>query len=161
MGVDCPFQFTPIGGLVSCFSHPNLPLCHFQVTKSVVSTVDNIIDSYVGDTSPDNEETLVPQAPNQIQRALEQQISTLQTNPGNTTITARNVAIMAVKVKKESVVNRKLIFEAIPERHNSTSDTRVKTGEPPKKEAEAAISFQLPSDVLSDVDGMYMFTTTI
>ena len=129
-------------------------VCYFQVTKSVVDTVDNIIDSYVGDTSPDDKVTSVSKAPNQIQRALEQQITTLQTSPGNTTIKARNVVIEAVKIRKESVVNRKLVFETVQERQKKTVDTTVKTGDPPKNEAEVAISFQLPIDVLSDVDGM-------
>ena len=113
-----------------------------------MNTVDNVIDSYVKDTSAD-----VPKAPNKIQRALEQQITTLQTNPGNTTIKARNMVIEAVKVPKESVVNRKLAFETIPGQ-NKTLDTTVKTGKPPYDEAEAAILFQLPVDVLNDVDGM-------
>ena len=119
-----------------------------------MNIVDNIIDSYVADTSPDDKVTSVLEAPNQIQRALEQQITTLQTNPGNTTIRARNVAIEAVKVPKESVGKRKLVFETVPEERNNSFDTTVKTGEPPKKEAEAAISFQLPIDLLGDVDGM-------
>ena len=138
----------------SIFFYLNVSLYHSQVTKSVVNTVDNIIDSYVADTSPDDKVTSVPEAPNQIQRALEQQIATLQTNPGNTTIRARNVAIEAVKVPKESVGKRKLVFETVPEERNNSFDTTVKTGEPPKKEAEAAISFQLPIDLLGDVDGM-------
>ena len=126
-----------------------------------MNTVDNIIDSYVDDTKSDNKVTSIPEAPNQIQRALEQQITTLQTNPGNTTIKARNMAIEAVKVPKESVVNRKLVFETIPGRQNNSLDITVKTGEPPKKEAEAAISFQLPIDVLSSVDGTYIYSLSI
>ena len=113
-----------------------------------MNTVDNVIDSYVGDTSAD-----VPKAPNQIQRALEQQITTRQTNPGNTTIKARTVIIEAVKVPKESVVNRKLAFETIPGQ-NRRLNTTVKTGKSPNDEAQAAILFQLPVDILSDVDGM-------
>ena len=119
-----------------------------------MNTVDNIIDSYVGDSGPNDKVTSIPEAPNQIQRALEQQITTLQNNPGNTTIKARNVVIEAVKVRKESIVNRKLVFETLPQKQNKTLDTTVKTGEPPKDKAEAAISFQLPIDVFSDVDGM-------
>ena len=120
-----------------------------------MNTVDNIIDSYVEDFSPDGKVTSVPQAPNQIQRALEQQITTLQTSPGNTTIKARNVVIEAVKVPKESVVNRRLVFETTLERQNNALATTVKTGEPPKDEAEVAISFQIPIDGFSDVDGVY------
>ena len=144
---DVPLNTIQYWELFGCFSHLNLHFPHFQVTEYVVRTVDNTIEYYKGNTS-------IPKALNQIQRALDQQISTLQTNPGNTTIDfiERNMAIEAVKVKKEDIVSRYLVFEAIIE--NDTLDTTVMIGEPPKKEAEAAISFQLPSDVLSDVDGM-------
>ena len=120
-----------------------------------MNTVDKVLDSYVGDTISGNMFTSVPEAPNQIQRALEQQISTVQTRPGNATFPGKNVAIQAVKVPKESLVSRNLVFEAAPGRQNNTLDTTVKTGELPKKEAIAAISFQLPIDILSNVDGMY------
>ena len=124
-----------------------------------METVDNILDSYVGDKSPDDKDdkdTSVPKAPNQIQRALEQQISTLQGKPGNATFETNNFAVQAVKVPRESVVNRKLTFEAIRRVENTTWNTTVKRGEPSKNEAEAAISFQLPTDIFKNVQhGMY------
>ena len=98
-------------------------------------------------------------ASNQIQRDLEQQISALQAKTGNATIKTKNVAIQVVKVPKESVVSRNLVFEAILKRQNQSNilDTTVKTGEPPKEEAEVAISFQLSIDIISDVhNGMYV-----
>ena len=90
-----------------------------------------------------------------LTRFKEQQISSVQTNPENATIEENNMAIQAVKVPTESVVSRALVFEAILEIQNNTLETTVKTGERPKKEAVAAISFQLPIDILSDIDGMY------
>ena len=121
-----------------------------------METVDNIMDSYVGDKTPNDKDTSVPKAPNQIQRDLEQQISTLQGKPGNATFETNNVAVQAVKVPRESVINRKLVFEAIRRVENNTWHTTVKTGEPPKNVAEAAISFQLPTDIIKNVQhGMY------
>ena len=116
-----------------------------------MKTVDNILSSYVSDTSADNKVTSVPKSPNEIQRVLEQQISTVQGEPVNATIETKNVAIQAVKVPKESVISRKLVFEAIRSGEHNTLITTVKIGEPSKDEAEAAISFQLPIDIVSNV----------
>lgn len=126
----------------------------FQVTESVVTVVDNIIRSYVENDNDAN--NTVSEAPNQIQRALERQISTFQSTPGNRTMgrwkAARGVAIKATKVPKESVVNRPLAFQVIPEEKKNVTvlNTTLKTGEPTDKETGTIISLQLPADVLVD-----------
>ncbi|XP_072051540.1 adhesion G-protein coupled receptor G6-like [Amphiura filiformis] len=126
-----------------------------NVTKSVVMLVDDILNSTVGDASPDALAS-VPEAPNQIQRALESQIAALQTQPGNTTIEQANVAVRAVKVPLDSVTGGRLVFETISSSDDGntlgTNSTNIRTGEAPK-EAEAAISFQLPLDILDNFEG--------
>ncbi|XP_072050488.1 adhesion G-protein coupled receptor G7-like [Amphiura filiformis] len=126
-----------------------------EVTKSVVMLVDDILNSTVGDSSADVSAS-VPEAPNQIQRALESQIAALQTQPGNTTIEQANVAVRAVKVPLDSVTDGRLVFETVSSSDDGntlgTNSTNIRTGEAPN-EAEAAISFQLPHDVLDNFEG--------
>ncbi|XP_072051707.1 adhesion G-protein coupled receptor G2-like [Amphiura filiformis] len=126
-----------------------------EVTESVVILVDDILNSTLGDSSADVSAS-VPEAPNQIQRALESQIAALQTQPGNTTIEQANVAVRAVKVPLDSVTDGRLVFETVSSSDDGntlgTNSTYIRTGEAPK-EAEAAISFQLPRDILDNFEG--------
>ncbi|XP_072051536.1 adhesion G-protein coupled receptor G6-like [Amphiura filiformis] len=128
-----------------------------EVTKSVVMLVDDILNSTVGDSSAEISAS-VPEAPNQIQRALESQIAALQTQPGNTTIEQANVAVRAVKVPLDSVRHGRLVFETVSSSDDGntlgTNSTNIRTGEAPNlEEAEAAISFQLPLDILDNFEG--------
>ncbi|XP_072048309.1 adhesion G-protein coupled receptor G2-like [Amphiura filiformis] len=123
-----------------------------EVTQSVVRTVDNVLNSYV-ETDDSSSDISVPEAPNQIHRALERQITAVQSQPRNTTIEGKHVSIHAVKASPDSIGNGKIVFEAVAtgddEKPINTS-VRLSTGEPPKPETEAAISFQLPREIIDD-----------
>ncbi|XP_072046783.1 adhesion G-protein coupled receptor G7-like [Amphiura filiformis] len=123
-----------------------------EVTHSVVITVDNILNSYV-ETEDSSSDLSVPNAPNQVHRALERQITAVQSQPGNTTIEAKHVSIHAVKASPDSIGNGKIVFEAVATGDVTTpikTSVRLSTGEPHKPETEAAISFQLPREIIDD-----------
>ncbi|XP_072027995.1 adhesion G-protein coupled receptor G2-like [Amphiura filiformis] len=124
-----------------------------EVTHSVVTTIDNILNSYA-ERDDSSSDVSIPKAPNQVHRALERQITAVQSEPGNTTIEGNHVAIRAVKVPLESILNGTVVFESVAAGDgNPPSKTRVRvsTGEPPNAETEVAVSLQLPQEIIEDV----------
>ena len=107
----------------------------------------------------------VPEAPNEIQRSLEQQITTFQLmNPRNATFEQRLLAVQAAKIPGISIFNNRLSFSSAPSGENGTletNDTKISTGDSVSG-VEAAISLQLnaSSDFLT-LPGMRFFVVVV
>ena len=116
--------------------------------------VDAILNnSAILNPSPDTE---VTEAPNAIQRSLENQITAFQLkSPSNATFEENFVAITAVKLPLDSAFENRIIFESKPpEGRNGTlgpNSTRVIVEKRPTKidRLEAAVSLKLNESLTS------------
>ena len=107
--------------------------------------VDALLDNYYPSS-----DTEVTEAPNAIQRSLENQITTFQLmSPGNATFEEAFVDVSAIKLTLDSASKIRVVFESkLPEGRHGTlgpSSTKVTAGKKPTgiERLEAAISLQL------------------